>query len=153
MMRVILKVYKKGIIVLPKRLREVLGIDEGDMIVAEVMGDKLVMRALKPRVVKLFNEALTNNIKSYISVITLSEILYVASRIYQVAGISDPNSEARNFVEWIKGRTQIISVNEDIAFRAGELKKKLHIVLSDCYVIASAEAIGAIPVFKKIEKK
>jgi antitoxin MazE len=51
MMRVILKVYKKGIIVLPKRLREILGINEGDMIVAEVMGDKLVMRALKPKVV------------------------------------------------------------------------------------------------------
>jgi predicted nucleic acid-binding protein len=107
----------------------------------------------RPKVVKLFNEALTNNIKLYISVITLSEILYVASRIYQVVGISDPNSEAQNFVEWIKGRTQIISVNEDIALRAGELKKKLHIALSDCYVIASAEAIGAIPVFKKIERE
>lgn len=47
----VLKVRKKGIIILPKRLREVLGVDEGDEIIVEVADRKLVMRALKPRVV------------------------------------------------------------------------------------------------------
>ncbi len=105
------------------------------------------------KVVRLFDKALTNNMELYINVITLSETLYVASRIYQVAGISNPNREALNFIEWIEGRAQIININEDIALRAGELKKKLHIALPDCYVIASAEAMEAIPLFKKIKEE
>jgi len=31
--------------------------------------------------------------------------------------------------------------------RAGELKKALHIALPDCYVIATAEKVDAIPLF------
>ncbi len=50
-MRVVLRVRRKGVIILPKRLREAVGIDEGGEVVAEVVGDKLVLRALKPRVV------------------------------------------------------------------------------------------------------
>jgi len=49
--RVVLKVHRKGIIVLPKKLREVLGVGEGDSVIAEVVEDKVVIRALKPRVV------------------------------------------------------------------------------------------------------
>jgi antitoxin MazE len=49
--RVVLKVHKKGIIVLPKKLREALEVDEGDEVVAELVGDKLVIRALKPKIV------------------------------------------------------------------------------------------------------
>ncbi len=52
-MRVVLKVRKKGVIILPKRLREALGIDKGGEVIAEVIGDKLVLRALKPRVVDI----------------------------------------------------------------------------------------------------
>ncbi|MEL9908032.1 MAG: AbrB/MazE/SpoVT family DNA-binding domain-containing protein [Desulfurococcus sp.] len=47
----ILKVRKKGIIILPKKLREALGVDEGDEVIVEVVGEELVMRALKPRIV------------------------------------------------------------------------------------------------------
>ena len=50
-MRVILKVRKKGIIILPKRLREAIGIDEGGEVIVDVVGDRLVLRALKPKVV------------------------------------------------------------------------------------------------------
>lgn len=61
-MRAVLKVHRKGIVVLPKRLREALGIKEGDEVVAEIEGDKLVLRALEPRIVdvdpKLVEEAL-----------------------------------------------------------------------------------------------
>ncbi len=46
-----MRVRRKGVIILPKRLREAVGIDEGGEVVAEVVGDKLVLRALKPRVV------------------------------------------------------------------------------------------------------
>lgn len=50
-MKVVLKVRRKGIVILPKRLREVLGVAEGGEVVAEVSGDKVVLRALKPKVV------------------------------------------------------------------------------------------------------
>lgn len=50
-MRVVLKVHRKGIIVLPKDLREALGVGEGDRLLAELSGGRLVLRPLKPRVV------------------------------------------------------------------------------------------------------
>lgn len=52
-MRVVLKVRRKGIIILPKRLREALDIDEGDEVVAEIVDDKLTLRPLRPRVVDI----------------------------------------------------------------------------------------------------
>lgn len=50
-MRAVLKVRKKGVIILPKKLREAVGVGEGEELLAEVVGDKIVMRVLKPRVV------------------------------------------------------------------------------------------------------
>jgi bifunctional DNA-binding transcriptional regulator/antitoxin component of YhaV-PrlF toxin-antitoxin module len=50
-MRVILRIRKKGVLILPKRLREAVGFEEGDDVVAEVAGDGLVLRVLKPKVV------------------------------------------------------------------------------------------------------
>jgi AbrB family looped-hinge helix DNA binding protein len=50
-MRVVLKIRKKGILILPKRLREAVSLEEGDDVVVEVVGDGLVLRALKPKVV------------------------------------------------------------------------------------------------------
>lgn len=46
-----------------------------------------------------------------------------------------------------------MDTSEDVAIRAGELKKKLHISLPDCYVILVAEAINARPLFKKQESR
>jgi len=37
--------------------------------------------------------------------------------------------------------------------RAGELRKTLRIALPDCYVISTAEAMKATPLFKSIEKE
>lgn len=119
-----------------------------------VLVEYIVLRSpYRTKVAKLLDKALTGELKLYISVVTLSEILYVASRIYQVAGIDNPSEEALNFVEWIKSRAQVVNVDEKIAVRSGELKKELRIALPDCYVIASAEAVEAIPVFKKLEEE
>ncbi len=46
---------------------------------------------------------------------------------------------------------EIVNISEDVAMRAGELKKKLRIALLDCYIISVAEAINARPLFKKQE--
>ena len=50
---VILKVRRKGVLILPKRLREALGIDEGDELLAEASGEALVLKPLKPRIVEV----------------------------------------------------------------------------------------------------
>ena len=47
----------------------------------------------------------------------------------------------------------MVELSGDIVIRVGELKKMLHIALPDCYVIATAEVIGAIAVFRTIEKE
>lgn len=73
----------------------------------------IVLRSpYRPKVAKLFDKPLTGELKIHVSVITLSENLYVASRIYQVAGVDNPNEEALNFVEWIKSRAQVVNVDE-----------------------------------------
>ena len=50
-MRSVLRVRKKGVIILPKRLREMAGIREGDEVIAEVGEGLIVLRPLKPKVV------------------------------------------------------------------------------------------------------
>jgi len=50
-MRTVLKVGRKGVIVLPKAFRERVGIEEGGEVLAEVVGDAIVLKPLKPRVV------------------------------------------------------------------------------------------------------
>ena len=67
-MRVVLRIRKKGIIILPKRLREAIGVDEGDEVIADVVGDKLVLRALKPRVVDVDPEVVEKFLREEYSI-------------------------------------------------------------------------------------
>ncbi|AFK50594.1 hypothetical protein TCELL_0169 [Thermogladius calderae 1633] len=46
MYRDVVRVHKKGIIVLPKSVREVLGIEEGTLLLLEVEGDRIVLKPL-----------------------------------------------------------------------------------------------------------
>ncbi len=52
-MRVILKIRKKGIIILPKKLREKIEVKEGDSIIAEVVENTIVLRPLTPKIVDI----------------------------------------------------------------------------------------------------
>ncbi len=100
---------------------------------------------------RLFEKAKARQLELYVNTVTLSETLYVASRIYEASGVNEPNREALDFTEWIRSKTYVINIDEDIALRAGELKKQLRIALPDCYVIATAKAMNATPLFKKQE--
>ena len=80
-------------------------------------------------------------------------MLYVVSRIYRAAGLKNPNVEALHFVEWVKRRSNIVNIDENVAMRAEELKKQLRIALPDCYVISTAEAMDAAPLFKRQESE
>jgi len=105
------------------------------------------------KVVELLEKSATGEFELYLSPIILTEALYIASRVYEIAGEENPNESALNYVTWIKKRCNVIGIDDFISMRAGELKKALHIALPDCYVIATAEKVDAIPLFKKIEKK
>jgi len=48
----VLKVRKKGVLILPKALRKATGIDEGE-VVAEAEENTIIIKPLKPRVVKI----------------------------------------------------------------------------------------------------
>ncbi len=50
-MSVVLKVRKKGILILPKTIRLRAGIEENSEVLVEVKGDMIILRPLKPRVV------------------------------------------------------------------------------------------------------
>ncbi|MBS7617483.1 PIN domain-containing protein [Candidatus Bathyarchaeota archaeon] len=102
---------------------------------------------------KLLNDVLKKIIELYVTPITVSELIYVASRLYELAGVEKPNEEALNFVKWLTMRAKTVEVAPDIAVEVGELRKKLRIALSDCYVIATAIKLQAKALFLRPEKE
>jgi predicted nucleic acid-binding protein len=83
----------------------------------------------------------------------LSELLYASTRVYEMAGLEEPNVKALDFLLWIEGLVDIVELTHDIALRAGELKKLLRIALTDCYVIATAESLNSTALFLRVEKE
>ncbi|PUA32512.1 MAG: AbrB family transcriptional regulator [Zestosphaera tikiterensis] len=57
-MKTVLKVGRKGIVVLPKAFREKVCIEEGGKVVLEIVGNSLVLKPLKPLVVDIDPEVL-----------------------------------------------------------------------------------------------
>jgi len=106
----------------------------------------------KAKVERLFSEA-RGRVKLFVTLPTLSEVLYAASRIYELAGVEQPNEEAGTLVEWVKTRCRVAAPGENTAMRAGELKKVLKLALVDCYVIATAEELGCKALFLKRERE
>ncbi|MGQ4892113.1 MAG: type II toxin-antitoxin system VapC family toxin [Candidatus Njordarchaeia archaeon] len=92
-------------------------------------------------------------ISLFVSPVTLSEVLYVADRVYRAAGVKTSNQEAKRFLQWLKNRVKTVSINDNIVELAGEIKKYFHLALSDCYAIATGKHLGYPILFKKIERK
>jgi len=107
----------------------------------------------KAKVERLFSEAARGRVKLFVTLLTLSEVLYAASRLYELAGVERPNEEAATLVEWVKSRCRVVALSESTALRAGELKKLLKLALVDCYVIAVAEELGCAALFLKRERE
>jgi AbrB family looped-hinge helix DNA binding protein len=53
MSRFILKVRKKGVIILPKELRVRAGIEENSEVIAEIVDNGVLLRPLKPVIVRI----------------------------------------------------------------------------------------------------
>jgi AbrB family looped-hinge helix DNA binding protein len=49
----ILKVRKKGVVILPKELRAGAGIEEDSEVIAEIKGNEVLLRPLKPVIVRV----------------------------------------------------------------------------------------------------
>jgi predicted nucleic acid-binding protein len=107
----------------------------------------------KVKVERLFSEAARGKVRLFVTLPTLSEVLYAASRLYELAGVERPNEEAATLVEWVKSRCRVVALSENSALRAGELKKLLKLALVDCYVIAAAEELGCKALFLKRERE
>ncbi len=119
-----------------------------------VLVEYIVRRApLREKVRYILEEAPRAGAKLYISAVTLSEVLYVASRIYSAAGLERPNAEALNYVTWLRARAEVVEASWEVAERAGEIKKRLRIALPDCYVIATALAVRGTPIFRSLEEE
>lgn len=52
-MEIVVKVGRKGVVVIPKRFREMLGLKEGSYVVMEIRDDVLVIKPFRVRRVRL----------------------------------------------------------------------------------------------------
>ena len=57
------RVRKKGVVILPKDVREKLDIKENDVLLGEIRGGELVLRPLKPKIVRVDPKVLEEAIK------------------------------------------------------------------------------------------
>ena len=103
----------------------------------------------------LFQRIFEGEAKAYLPITTVSETIYVAAKIYEEAGVENPNEEALRLVKWLLSCPNIkpIKPTLEVSIHAGELKKEVRIALTDCYVISTAKALKATPLFLKLEKE
>lgn len=72
----------------------------------------------------LFEKSSVGDVSLYVSTLTLSEVFYVSSRIYQAANVADPNGEAERFTLWVQSRVNVVDVDAEIALLGAEYKKR-----------------------------
>ncbi|PNV81168.1 MAG: PIN domain nuclease [Fervidicoccus sp.] len=98
---------------------------------------------------ELFREAERGAKELYITPLTVSELLYVAYKIYKSAGTEDPKKDAEDFVNWVLFRAELAKVGLETAIIAGKIKEELGLSLADCYVLATFKQLEAKPLFLK----
>jgi len=103
----------------------------------------------------IFNRIVRGQIIAYIPAIILSEVLYVARKIYGKVGLSNPKDKAVRLVRWLyqHPNIRVVGRNLRLIVLAGLIKTKYHLAMSDCYVLALAKLLKAKPLFRKKEKE
>ena len=95
-------------------------------------------------------------IQSVITPITVSEVFYVAYRVYRTVGMphNDAERKAELFFEKLYSHKNIrVILNKEITLLAGKIKSKYNISLSDSYILALAKNKSAVPLFRAPEKE
>jgi predicted nucleic acid-binding protein len=89
-----------------------------------VIVEKIIRNSpYREKVEQLFSAQRSGTVKLFVAIPTLSETLYIASRIYQLAGVNNANEEALNYISWLKTKIIPVNIDEETAIVAGELKK------------------------------
>ena len=103
----------------------------------------------------IFSEIIQGRIVAYIPIITLSEILYVAKRIYEKKGVQESKKKALSLIRWLYQHPNIRIVGKSLRaiILAGLIKSKYRLAMSDCYVLALAKLLKAKPIFRKKERE
>lgn len=102
---------------------------------------------------RLFDSLAAGALRAYATPVTLSEVIYVAARIYAEAGVRDPNARAAELVEWLLALpgVEFEPMGREVAVTAGELRKRFRLALPDLYVIAVGVLRGVSPLFLRLE--
>ena len=110
---------------------------------------------LAPKIEKLYNKSLENEINLYTTSLVIAETLYISAKFYKVMGVENPNRRAHEYIIWLKNYVKLKTINIDnnLAEEMGELKKRLGIALVDCSIIALAKRINGMPLFRRIERE
>lgn len=104
---------------------------------------------------RLLSSALSGANKLYLSTVTLAEVFYVSKRIYEGAGVKEPEEASRKFLLFLKKHRGMTMVPPDfnIAAEAGKIKSTYRISLADSFVLATAKILGANALFRKAEEE
>jgi len=110
---------------------------------------------LARKVEVIFKKALNRELTLYTTSLALAETLYVTSKFYKAMGVAKPNDEALNYIIWLKEYVglKVGNIDEILALKIGELKKKLGIALTDCSIVAYALELKGTALFRKVEKE
>ena len=86
---------------------------------------------------------------------TLAETYYVAQRIYAELGYKNVKKRTTSLIKWLFSHPslKVITDTVNLVTLVGELKLKLRLALTDCYVLAISKIHNAKAVFKKRERK
>ena len=104
---------------------------------------------------RIFSRALRNEISLHTTSLVISELLYVSSRFYKEMDIPQPNEYAYKYILWLKNYIglKIHNIDYKLSLKIGKFKKVLKIALTDCSVIALAQVINGISLFRKVERE
>ena len=77
----------------------------------------------RSKVVELLEKSEAGEFELYLSPIILAETLYIASRIYEMAGEEEPSESALNYVTWVRKRCNVVDIDDFISMRLESLRK------------------------------
>lgn len=93
---------------------------------------------------------------AYLTPVTLTEIYYVAERLYrEVYPPSEAEAMAKNLFNFVYylPRVEIKELNYELCLKAGMIKSKYKIAISDCFLFALSEKENAAALFRCMEKE
>ena len=82
---------------------------------------------LAGKVEALFEKARRREVVLYTTALVMAELLYVASRLYEEAGIHELNQRAYEYIVWLERHVGLktVDMDERLALEMGEVEKEI----------------------------